>query len=137
MLRITVDCWNVHMLAGWWAQRLGYVVDDAHDVVRELLAAGAVTPDEITTVNGRLAFADAATASDPAGAGPRMHFQAVEETKFAKNRVHLDIDRGGRELAEVVDDYVEAGAAFTGYAERLGSRWAAMADPEGNEFCIR
>jgi hypothetical protein len=136
-IQITFDCRNVHMLAGWWAQRLGYVVEDTHDRVRGLLEAGVLTPDDILTVNGRLAFATAAAANDPDGRGPRMFFQAVEERKTAKNRVHLDVGRGERDLEEVVADYVEAGASFTRYAEHPGHRWAVMADPEGNEFCIQ
>lgn len=32
---------------------------------------------------------------DPAGAGPRIWFQQVPETKVVKNRLHLDLRRGG------------------------------------------
>jgi hypothetical protein len=136
-IQIAFDCWNVHVLAVWWAERLGYEIEDAHEAVQGLLDSGVITPDDITMVNGRLAFAAAAAAHDPAGAGPRLYFQAVSETKSAKNRVHLDIGRGDRELDAIVADYVDAGATFTRYGEHPGHRWAVMADPEGNEFCIQ
>jgi predicted enzyme related to lactoylglutathione lyase len=64
-------------------------------------------------------------------------FQRVPESKAGKNRVHVDM---------FVDD-LDAGTARI---EELGGRWTqpgttvneggwlsrAMADPEGNEFCI-
>jgi Glyoxalase-like domain len=125
------------MLSAWWAARLGYVVEDTHDVVQSLLDQGVLTPDDIITVNGRLAFVAAAAAHDPDGNGPRMYFQAVEESKAAKNRVHLDIGGGEQELDAAVKEYVDAGASFAAYGEHPGERWAVMADPEGNEFCLQ
>jgi hypothetical protein len=136
-IQITFDCWNVHMQAAWWAERLGYEVEDHHGIVRQLLDDGVLSADDITTVGGRLAFALAAAARDPGGAGPRLFFQGVEEKKAAKNRVHLDISRGDRSLEAVVEEYVAAGAELTRYGEHPGERWAVMADPEGNEFCIQ
>jgi len=125
------------MLAAWWAERLGYVVEDTHDVVQGLLEAGVLTAEDIITVNGRLAFAEAAAAHDPDGHGPRMYFQSVGEPKSAKNRVHLDVGRGDQELDVVAKEYVDAGASFSRYGEHPGHKWAVMADPEGNEFCIQ
>jgi hypothetical protein len=135
-IQITFDCWNVHMQAAWWAERLGYVVEDGHDLVRTLLDSEVITSDDVMTIGGRLAFAMAAAANDPEGKAPRLFFQGVEEKKTAKNRVHLDISRGDRDLEAVVADYVDAGASLTTYGEHPGERWAVMADPEGNEFCI-
>ncbi|MBV9485085.1 MAG: hypothetical protein JO246_03425 [Frankiaceae bacterium] len=136
-LQITFDCWNVHMQCAWWAERLGYDVEDHHEVVQQLLDDGILTPELITTVNGRLAFAEAAAARDPAREGPRLYFQAVPEAKTAKNRLHLDVSRGEVPLDDVVADYVAAGAAFVENGEQPGHRWAVMTDPEGNEFCIQ
>ena len=136
-IQITYDCGDVHRLCDWWAARLGYVVADTDEVVRDLLDAGVITADDVMTHDGRLVFATGAAASDPDGLGPRLYFQAVAEPKSAKNRVHLDISRGDQELDEAIAEYVAAGAAFTGYGEHPGNRWAVMADPEGNEFCIQ
>ena len=62
--------------------------------------------------------------------GLTIGFQAVEEPKVAKNRLHFDIN---------VHDLEEA----TARVEALGGRriadvedWRVMADPEGNEFCL-
>ena len=136
-LQITFDCWNVHVQAAWWAERLGYDVEDAHEHVQSLLDQGIVTAADITTVNGRLAFANAAAARDPERTSPRLYFQAVEEKKTAKNRMHLDIGRGDRELDAAVEDWVAAGASLLKIGEHPGERWAIMADPEGNEFCLQ
>jgi glyoxalase superfamily protein len=136
-IQITFDCWNVHVQAAWWAERLGYQLEDVHEVVQGLLDQGVLTADDIITVNGRLAFATAAAAHDPEGKAPRMYFQAVEEKKVVKNRMHLDIARGGRELEAAVEDWVAAGASLVNYGEHPGERWAVMADPEGNEFCLQ
>jgi hypothetical protein len=131
-IQITFDCWNVHMMCGWWAERLGYVVEDGHVNVQQQLESGDATADDVMTVNGRLAFANATSAIDPDGRGPRLYFASVPEAKTAKNRVHLDVSREDRDLDVVVKEYIDAGASFT----ELGHGWAVMADPEGNEFCI-
>jgi hypothetical protein len=136
-IQITYDCRDVHRLCGWWAARLGYVVADTDETVRDLLDAGVITAEDVMTYDGRLVFATAAAATDPDGVGPRLYFQAVGEPKSAKNRVHLDISRGDQGLDEAIAEYVAAGAAFIGYGEQPGNRWAVMADPEGNEFCIQ
>jgi len=52
-------------------------------------------------------------------------FVPVPEPKTVKNRLHWDL-RGN------VDDFLERGA--THRWERPG--WTALADPEGNEFCV-
>jgi hypothetical protein len=135
--QVTFDCWNVHMMAEWWAGRLGYDVEDHHEFVRTLIDGGRLTSDDIITVNGRLAFADVAAARDPDGAGPRLYFQSVQETKAAKNRLHLDVARGDGSLDDAIKEFVEAGATFTEYNSQGDHTWAVMADPEGNEFCIQ
>jgi hypothetical protein len=133
-IQITFDCWNVHVQAAWWAEQLGYDLEDHHETVQELLDKELLTADDIITVNGRLAFAKVAAARDPEGASPRLYFQAVED---GKNRIHLDIGRGDRELEAAVDDWVAAGASLLRYADHPGERWATLADPEGNEFCLQ
>ena len=125
------------MQAAWWAERLDYELEDHHEVVQQLLDEGHLTPDDIVTINGRLAFATVAAARDPEGRSPRLYFQAVEEKKVAKNRLHLDIGKGDRELEAAVDDWVAAGASLLRFAEHPGEKWATMADPEGNEFCLQ
>jgi hypothetical protein len=57
--------------------------------------------------------------------------------KTAKNRMHLDVSRGQLDLEDAVEGYVDAGASLSHYGSHPGERWAVMADPEGNEFCIQ
>jgi hypothetical protein len=66
--------------------------------------------------------------------GPRLFFQAVPESKVAKNRMHLclqpaDTDRDGE-----VDRLLALGATMV--ADRRADGWAVLADPAGNEFCV-
>ena len=73
-----------------------------------------------------------------------MSLQRVDDAKLTKNRMHLDVmtDDLGACIEQVVGrggnlvdgpngtealEGAEAGAVF---------RWAVMADPQGNEFCL-
>ena len=67
---------------------------------------------------------------------PKLLLQRVTEPKAGKNRMHLDIE------TPAVDDEVtrleDLGARRLKTEPRAehGIRWAIMADPEGNEFCV-
>ena len=71
---------------------------------------------------------------DPAGRGPKLLLQRVDESKSAKNRLHLDL--------HVTDIEAEAarlvglGAVRIGRVDEFGISWVVMNDPEGNEFCV-
>ena len=107
---LVLDCNDPVALAEFWAPALDYVS------VGELGAYVALFP------NGR--------------PGPKLLLQRVDESKVAKNRMHLDI--------EVPDIEAEAQRLVTLGATRvqddtlseLGTTWILMADPEGNEFCV-
>jgi hypothetical protein len=135
-IQVTFDAADPHALAAWWAERLGYEVEDGHDLVSSLLEGGIVAESDVVRVEGRLAFADAVAASDPEGGGPRLFFQRVPEPKVAKNRVHLDISVPPDALEREVDRWVSAGATLQHYDSHPGHRWAVLADPEGNELCL-
>lgn len=135
-IQVTFDCADPHALCAWWAERLNYEVGDVHELVGQLLANGTITDADVTTVDGRRAFASATAASDPAGRGPRMYFQRVPEPKTAKNRLHLDIQTRADDLQALVDEYVAAGATYVTSDRQPGHDWAVMRDPEGNEFCL-
>jgi hypothetical protein len=135
-LQITFDAKDAHQLCRWWADLLGYVVEDGHDFVSGLLADGVVTEEQVITWQGRLFFADAVAACDPSGAGPRLYFQRVPEAKTAKNRLHLDLPVPPSELDGEVERLQGLGASLLGFNSHPGHRWAVMADPEGNEFCL-
>ena len=135
-VQITFDSADPHAQAAWWAELIGYRVEDHHDRIAHMLEQGIVTDDLVTTVDGRLHFADLVGASDPDGAGPRLLFQRVPEGKAAKNRVHLDVRIGDADLEDEVGRVVATGASFVEYQTQGPQRWAVMADPEGNEFCL-
>ncbi|PSR60886.1 glyoxalase [Nocardia sp. MDA0666] len=140
-VQITFDCGDPAELAAFWAEALGYRLQDPPPGFRtwdEALAAMNVPAERRN---------DASALIDPEGAGPRLFFQRVPEGKQAKNRVHLDV-RAAPGLTG--DDRM---AALEAEAERLVSRGATrlqrhepapplgnghivMADPEGNEFCL-
>ena len=135
-VQITFDAADPHALAAWWAGRLGYEIEDAHELIAGLLASGVVSEEQVVRINGRLFFADAVAVSDPDAVAPRMYFQRVAEPKVAKNRLHLDVPVLPEELEQTVDGWTNVGAALVEYRSHPGHRWAVMLDPEGNEFCL-
>lgn len=135
-LQITFDAADPHALAEFWAELLGYDVEDNSAFVDQLVAEGRMPASGRITRNGRSEFVDAAAARDPRGEEPRLYFQKVPEPKTAKNRVHLDVrtpdDRKEAEVARL-----EAlGASVLWTTDDRGPRTYTMRDPEGNEFCL-
>jgi hypothetical protein len=140
-VQITFDCADPAGLAAFWAEALGYQVQDPPEGFaswEQALEAMGVPPERHN---------DASAVVDPEGAGPRVFFQRVPEGKQVKNRVHLDV----RAAPGLEGD--ARMAAFEAEAERLVSHGATrlrrqepappldsghivMADPEGNEFCL-
>ena len=108
----TFDCADPAGLAAFWAEALGYQVQDPPDGFEsweQALTAMGVPPEHRN---------DASALVDPKGSGPRLFFQRVPEHKQAKNRVHLDV-RAAPQLTG--DDRM---AALEAEAERLGSHGA-------------
>src|SRR5215217_7604023 len=84
-VQVTFDCSDPARLSAFWAQALGYRVQDppaGFDSWEQALEAFGVPPE---------ARNDASAVVDPEGSGPRVFFQRVPEGKDAKNRVHLDV----------------------------------------------
>ncbi|HEX6358421.1 VOC family protein [Actinophytocola sp.] len=140
-VQITFDCADPAALAAFWADVLGYRLQDppkGFESWDQALDAFGVPPERRN---------DASAVLDPEGNGPRLFFQRVPEGKQAKNRVHLDV----RAAPGLTGD--ERMAALEAEAERLvghgatrlqrfepapplGAGHIIMADPEGNEFCL-
>ncbi|MER6814091.1 VOC family protein [Spirillospora sp. NPDC000708] len=140
-IQITFDCADPAALAAFWAEALGYRLQDPPGDFRtwdEALDAMGVPPERRN---------DASAVVDPAGDGPRLFFQRVPESKQVKNRVHLDV-RAAPGLtgdARMAALETEAGRLVAHGASRLqrfepapplGAGHIIMADPEGNEFCL-
>ena len=140
-VQITIDCADPAGLAAFWAEVLGYRLQDP--------PPGFASWDEaLEAMNVPVEHRnDASALIDPDGAGPRVFFQRVPEPKTVKNRVHLDVRAApGREgdarmdaLEEEADRLVRLGATRLARHEPsppLEAGHIVMADPEGNEFCL-
>ena len=114
VLAVIVDCHDPRRQAEWWAQVLGYEVNQRN-------------PGEFQV-------------SDPAGAAGSLYFMKVPEPKVGKNRLHLDLVTAGPMEAEVAR-LIEAGAQVIEVLQDPAlldnpDTWMVMRDPEGNEFCV-
>ena len=121
---IVIDCRHPASLARFWQAALDdYVIAPYDDEELARLATLGITDTEHdpTVLLERVD-----------GARPRIWFQAVPETKVVKNRLHLDLFAADAEAE--ARRLVALGA--TRSPTRPGAKTIAMADPEGNEFCL-
>ncbi|QWC84804.1 VOC family protein [Nocardioidaceae bacterium] len=155
-LQVTFDAASPALLGRFWLHVLdpeGYAVDPPPN--SEEAADASRDPEEVLARwhaflaeqhVPREQWDSAYAIVDPTGTGPRLLFLRVPEAKTAKNRVHLDLRRGGDLRGQARMDALEAEAArlvahgatrtarFEPAAFELG--FIVMADPEGNEFCL-
>lgn len=143
--KVVFDAAEPHRLAAFWAAALAFEVEDNSGVVRYALDAGMAGQDDVTTVDGRLAwrgYAAVRAPEDPVdersgtGLGRRLLFQAVPEPKTAKNRVHLDLHVGRDRLDAEVTRLEGLGATVLRRVDEPHTRHVTLADPEGNEFDV-
>src|ERR671916_2799029 len=88
-IQVVIDCADPARLASFWADALGYKVQDPPEGFTSweaFLTSIGVPPEE---------WNSASAVVDPGGAGPRIYFQRVPEPKIVKNRVHVDVNVGG------------------------------------------
>jgi hypothetical protein len=140
-VQIAFDCADPARVAAFWAEALGYRLQpppEGFESWDQALDAMGVPQERRNDVSAVI---------DPGGAGPRLFFQRVPESKEIKNRVHLDVraapglqgDDRMRALEEEATRLVSHGATrLQRYepAPPLGAGHLMMADPEGNEFCL-
>src|SRR4051812_35025653 len=84
-VQVTFDCADPAAMATFWAEALGYRLQDPPEGFAswlEALEAMGIPPERHN---------DASAVVDPEGARPRLFFQQVPEGKRAKNRMHLDV----------------------------------------------
>jgi catechol 2,3-dioxygenase-like lactoylglutathione lyase family enzyme len=140
-VQIVFDAQDTERLAMFWAAALadrGYRVPDPPDGAADWptwLAAQGVPEEQW----------GAAFALEGDEGQPRLFFQRVPEPKTAKNRVHLDLLAGGghrvpleeqrQRVRAAVERLTALGATFVEERTELGTHWAVLRDPEGNEFC--
>jgi hypothetical protein len=140
-IQVTFDSADPAALAAFWAEVLGYQVQEpppGFDSWDAALKAWGVPPERRN---------DASALVDPDGRGPRIFIQKVPEGKTAKNRVHLDVraapglegDDRMASLEAECERLVALGATRQQRFEPnppMAFGTIVMTDPEGNEFCL-
>jgi hypothetical protein len=139
-IQVVFDCADPSRLARFWAEALGYKLDDPPEGYQrwEDWLRDQGIPEE--------RWNDASAVVDPDGAGPRIFLQRVPEPKTVKNRVHLDLNVSGgrpvpieerrRRVEAEAERLTGIGATRLRAVEELGVYWVVMQDPEANEFCV-
>jgi hypothetical protein len=137
-LQVVIDSVEPHALADWWAEILGWEVEQEDPAfIRLMIEQGHATDADTMQHRGSLVWRAGAAINPPAGVGaPRILFQEVPEQKTLKNRVHLDLRSVGDDLEAVRARLIERGATVLHQGRQGPHAWVTMADPEGNEFCV-
>lgn len=138
--QIVVDSTDPHTLADWWAETLGWDVEQQDPAfIQRMVDEGHADQGDTTTHRGVLVWRIGAAILAPselAASRPRILFQRVPERKTGKNRLHLDLRVGDDDVEEVRRRLVERGATILWEGRQGPYAWVTMADPEGNEFCV-
>jgi hypothetical protein len=136
-VQVAIDCSAPHELADWWAEALGWQVEQQDEAfIRRMIEAGAASEEDTARHRGALVWKEAAAVRSPDPGRPRLLFQRVPEAKTVKNRMHLDVSVGGDRREAEVTRLIGLGAAELWRASQGPYVWATLADPEGNEFCV-
>src|SRR5258708_1746235 len=107
--QIAVDSAEPHVLADWWAETLGWVVEPSDEAfMRKMIAAGYATDEETITRNGTLVWRTGAAIRHPneltGGTMPRILFQLVPDGKscgvrsFHGRVLTASVGGGGRDV---------------------------------------
>ncbi|MBA3801534.1 MAG: VOC family protein [Acidimicrobiia bacterium] len=135
-MQVAIDAAEPHAQNRFWAAIMEYEIEDHHDMIEQIVAAGHAGEDDIIEVEGRKVWKTAAASRPRDGSGARLLFQHVPEAKAVKNRVHLDLHVGDDERDGAVARALELGATKLWDGRQGPQTWVTLADPEGNEFCI-
>jgi Glyoxalase-like domain len=136
-VQVTIDCSAPHDLADWWAETLGWQVEEQDEAfIQKLVDSGAASDADTTRHRGALVWKVGAAIRSPDPGRPRVLFQHVPEAKTAKNRIHLDVRVGADRREAEVARLLGRGATELWRASQGPYEWVTLADPEGNEFCV-
>jgi predicted enzyme related to lactoylglutathione lyase len=72
----------------------------------------------------------------PVGGVPMIVFQKADEPKTVKNRLHLDVSVEDIEAATERLESLGGRQIDAEVGHEVGYAFRAVADPEGNEFCL-
>jgi 4a-hydroxytetrahydrobiopterin dehydratase len=107
---IAIDAMDISAVMPFWRAVLGYAVEN--------IAADDPSPALV----------------DPAGIGPAVWFQQMDEPRPQRNRIHLDVSVPHDVALERVEASLSAGGRLVS-AARAPAFWV-LADAEGNEACV-
>ena len=108
-LELAIDAMDIQAIRPFWRAVLGYGDEPGHD-----------EPD--------------AAIVDPAGQGPSIWFQQMDEPRPQRNRIHFDVTVAHDEAEPRVQAALAAGGVLVDGAP-APSFWV-LADAEGNEACV-
>ena len=111
---LCIDCHDPNVVATFWEAALGWrrTYEVPHEIVLEPPAG---SPED--------------------GIAADLVFLRVPETKATKNRLHLDLRPADQDRE--VDRLLALGAGRVSVGQSAEVQWVVLADPEGNEFCVR
>ena len=107
--QVGVDALDPRSVAAFWAELLGWVIDEDDSDDDEVYVGPAD------------------------GSSAPLGFFRVPDDKAVKNRLHLDLRPDDQEAEVSRALGLGARRADIGQGEQT---WVVLADPEGNEFCI-
>ena len=143
-VQLVLDCADPHAQAKFWAAALGWVVERHEAFIRSMLEQGIATDDDVTEVDGQLAWSTVEAVRHPEhdsiselGGAARLLLQKVPEGKTVKNRMHVDVNVGKDHIDAKVAELTALGARELYRVDQPGAFHTTMADPEGNEFCVQ
>ncbi|MBO0832084.1 MAG: VOC family protein [Actinobacteria bacterium] len=139
--QVIMDSSDPHALADWWAEALGWTVEEQDpDFIHRMIAEGYATDADTTRHDGRLVWRTGAAIRHPDGPASghrkRIVFQLVPEHKTVKNRMHIDVWVGEENVSAEVSRLLGQGATFLHNGREGPHTWVTLADPQGNEFCV-
>jgi hypothetical protein len=136
-----------HRLARFWAEAMGYLLEDNTSLIEPLLESGVAKESDTVVIDGRRFWGEAVAIRHPddpvdertgIGLGRRLLFELQETRKDDENRLHIDLNVGRERLKEETERLTALGATWI-YDRNDAPRavFVRLSDPEGNEFCIQ
>jgi hypothetical protein len=136
-----------HRLARFWAEAMGYLLEDNTSLIEPLLESGVAKESDTVVIDGRRFWGEAVAIRHPddpvdertgIGLGRRLLFELQTTRKDDENRLHIDLNVGRERLKEETERLTALGATWI-YDRNDAPRavFARLSDPEGNEFCIQ
>ena len=138
-IQIAIDAADPHAQNRFWAAALHYELEDHHDQIEQLLAAGAITADDTIEIDGRMALGPRRRLPRPRRARARA---CCSSTCRSRRRSRTASTSTSTTSRATTPGRPRSPGSSSSAATRLWDgqqgpqRWVTIADPEGNEFCV-